>query len=190
MNCVGLLLTYNVFISCLSPINHQPIWVSYLQPFEPNPCNGSKNFKRDNKNELKSSDYTNSGYDRGHLCPNDDYGCETYYMSNVVPMTPNFNRGKWKIAEKYIRDKYKGYTIYKGCDYGDIWKDKLQIPVSCWYKVFKGNVLIEEKNILMDPLITTSELNLLDAIKVTFSVIFFLALNTLIWYCLYINSKV
>jgi len=149
MNCVGLLLTYEVFTSCLNIDNHQPIWVSYTQPFNPSSYNGSRHFKRDNKNELKSSDYTNSGYDRGHLCPDNDYGEKTYYMSNVVPMTPNFNRGQWKVSEKYIRDKYKGYTIYKGCNYSNIWKDKLQIPVSCWYRIYKDNILIGEKTIPM-----------------------------------------
>jgi DNA/RNA endonuclease G (NUC1) len=152
MNCLGLLLTYTLFTSCLSPDNHQPIWVSWVQPSTPNPCEDRPAFKRDNKMELKSAEYTNSGYDRGHLCPNEDFGCPTFVMSNVVPMTPNFNRGSWKQSESYLRKTYPGSTIYKGCNYG-AYKGVLQIPTSCWYKVFnaKGK-LLEEKTIIQSSL--------------------------------------
>lgn len=57
----------------------------------------------------KSSDYTKSGYDRGHLCPAADMGFsqtameESFLMSNISPQVPDFNRGIWKELETTIR---------------------------------------------------------------------------------------
>ncbi|HBC88779.1 MAG TPA: hypothetical protein DCZ94_17695 [Lentisphaeria bacterium] len=48
-----------------------------------------------------NSDYTNSGYDRGHLCPSADFRSdqkllnETFIMSNITPMKHDFNDGDW-----------------------------------------------------------------------------------------------
>jgi len=57
----------------------------------------------------KSSDYTKSGYDRGHLCPAGDMGFnpkamfESFMMSNISPQKPDFNRGIWKELETSVR---------------------------------------------------------------------------------------
>jgi len=56
-----------------------------------------------------SSDYTRSGYDRGHLAPAGDFKFsqrmmrESFYMSNVSPQAPQFNRGIWKELEELVR---------------------------------------------------------------------------------------
>lgn len=58
----------------------------------------------------KSSDYTKSGYDRGHLCPAADMGFnaiamnESFLMSNITPQAPDFNRGIWKELETNVRN--------------------------------------------------------------------------------------
>ena len=55
------------------------------------------------------SDYSRSGYDRGHLAPAEDmkYSEETmrdsFFMSNISPQRPEFNRGVWKRLEKKVR---------------------------------------------------------------------------------------
>jgi endonuclease G, mitochondrial len=57
-----------------------------------------------------TSDYTRSGYDRGHLCPAGDFNIdiqdktETFYMSNISPQVPDFNRGIWSDLEQKFRD--------------------------------------------------------------------------------------
>ncbi len=57
-----------------------------------------------------SSDYTKSGFDRGHLCPAADMQFdsiamnESFYMSNISPQNPGFNRGIWKSLEGKVRD--------------------------------------------------------------------------------------
>lgn len=57
----------------------------------------------------QTRDYSRSGYDRGHLCPAADFKYdkaledETFYMSNMSPQTPDFNRGIWSNLESKIR---------------------------------------------------------------------------------------
>ena len=56
------------------------------------------------------NDYKGSGYDRGHLVPAADMKrsyqamSESFYLSNMSPQSPSFNRGIWKKLEKQIRD--------------------------------------------------------------------------------------
>ena len=57
----------------------------------------------------RTTDYTNSGYDRGHLAPaaDMDYSQESLndsmLMSNIAPMLPSYNRGIWKSLETKVR---------------------------------------------------------------------------------------
>jgi endonuclease G len=54
-------------------------------------------------------DYKRSGYDRGHLVPAADMSfhstamSESFYMSNMSPQEPSFNRGVWKVLESLVR---------------------------------------------------------------------------------------
>ena len=54
-------------------------------------------------------DYTNSGYDRGHLTPSADRtatdadNAATFILTNVVPQTPEHNRGLWAQREAATR---------------------------------------------------------------------------------------
>jgi endonuclease G len=54
-------------------------------------------------------DYSNSGFDRGHLAPAADFKwseqamSETFVMSNMSPQRPGFNRGVWKQLEEQVR---------------------------------------------------------------------------------------
>jgi endonuclease G, mitochondrial len=54
-------------------------------------------------------DYHKSGFDRGHLAPTadmrltEDYMSESFYMSNISPQVPGFNRGIWKKLEIMVR---------------------------------------------------------------------------------------
>ena len=56
------------------------------------------------------SDYKGSGYDRGHLAPAGDMKStytamsESFYMSNMSPQVPGFNREIWKKLEGTVRN--------------------------------------------------------------------------------------
>lgn len=70
-------------------------------------------------NRITKDDYTNSGFDRGHLCPNADRNGneelqrETFLMTNMVPQAPNNNRNTWAALENHARNLVKeGYELY------------------------------------------------------------------------------
>lgn len=96
--------------------NEQANWVYYTLTDDMVSNGGeerSNNFRMDQKvltQSAKSSDYTKSGYDRGHLCPAADMGFnqvsmeESFLMSNISPQVPDFNRGIWKELESQVRD--------------------------------------------------------------------------------------
>jgi endonuclease G len=73
------------------------------------------------RNTIK--DFHRSGYDRGHLAPAADHP-ETFFLSNISPQNPNFNRGYWKRLEKHVRDYTKLYTSV------DIFTGPLFLPVA------------------------------------------------------------
>lgn len=99
----------------------------------------------------KHSDYTNTGFDRGHLCPSDDRDSTaeenrtTFILSNIVPQAPTFNRQSWRLLEEYCRSLVtKGNELYiiagtagKGGE-GDngktssIANGKLSVPAALW----------------------------------------------------------
>ncbi len=62
------------------------------------------------------SDYTNTGFDKGHLAPAADMVenqrdmDESFYMSNMSPQDPSFNRGIWAQLE----DKAREWAVKNG----------------------------------------------------------------------------
>jgi endonuclease G len=60
-------------------------------------------------NPVGSGDYARTGFDRGHLVPAADMKInrqamsETFFMSNMAPQRPGFNRGVWQSIEKAVR---------------------------------------------------------------------------------------
>jgi endonuclease G len=71
---------------------------------------------------VTSHDYDGSGFDRGHQCPAKDRSATqedcnaTFYMTNVVPQSPNSNQRGWERMESYCRDlTRKGYVLYIAC---------------------------------------------------------------------------
>lgn len=66
----------------------------------------------------KPSDYTRTGYDRGHMCPAADRSSSrqammaTFSMANIAPQVPALNRGAWKRIEDASRKYAKaGYPL-------------------------------------------------------------------------------
>ena len=107
-------------------VNHERYRLSYKEAHEQaewvyyklnsNLVNGnikrSNNFREDysvSTGSAKISDYKYSGYDRGHLVPAGDMKSsytvmsETFFMSNISPQNPSFNRGGWKKLESLVR---------------------------------------------------------------------------------------
>lgn len=101
-----------------------------------------------------TGDYTNSGYDRGHMAPAADMKWsaqamqESFYLSNICPQNPNLNRGDWNDLEEQSRLWAKKYgAVYIAC--GPIYdskrpkrigNNKVAVP-DAFYKV----ILINDK---------------------------------------------
>jgi endonuclease G len=102
--------------------NRNPLWVyEHLTAdnIRGNTDRSHFDFKEDESfpNHLRATlaDYRGQGFDRGHLAPaanhrlNDEAMADTFYMSNMCPQCPQFNRGYWSKLEKYVRDLTKEY---------------------------------------------------------------------------------
>jgi endonuclease G, mitochondrial len=70
--------------------------------------------------QVRTNDYTGSGFDRGHLCPsadrtlNAEVNQETFLMTNIVPQSPVLNRGAWANLELFARDLARaGYVVHQ-----------------------------------------------------------------------------
>lgn len=71
---------------------------------------------------VEHSDYTNSGYDRGHMAPAADMKWsekameESFYMSNICPQNRKLNRDDWGDLEEKCREWAKKYgRVYIAC---------------------------------------------------------------------------
>ena len=161
----GQLIKYPYYTISYSEKHKQAEWVAYklTRDMVENTTaeRGHLSFKKDTNlapnKAIKSSDYTKSGYDRGHLVPAQDMAFsaqamkETFFMSNVSPQDKRFNRGKWKALENQTRDwasKYDEIYVITGPVLTKraikrFPKDKKSIPVPhSYFKIildFTGN---------------------------------------------------
>ena len=59
--------------------------------------------------QVQNTDYSGSGFDRGHLTPSGDRtstvpdNSSTFLMTNMMPQAPNNNQGPWEELESYCR---------------------------------------------------------------------------------------
>lgn len=70
----------------------------------------------------KNKDFKFTGYQRGHLCPSGDRDSrkdwfkDTFFTSNIVPMTPEVNAGVWKDIETECRNlATNGHVLKIAC---------------------------------------------------------------------------
>jgi endonuclease G len=114
--------------------------------FSPDPSL-PQGFKR-----VVSGDYTNTGFDRGHLCPSDDRDASvednsaTFLMTNIVPQAPVNNQQTWRFLEEYCRklaaENHEMYIMAGGYDEGgagsqggvtrNIANGKVSVPARLW----------------------------------------------------------
>ncbi|MFL6208782.1 MAG: DNA/RNA non-specific endonuclease [Pyrinomonadaceae bacterium] len=93
-----------------------PNWVSWH--LDPTWTNGTGTRQDDFRNDpslpagwyqVQSTDYSGSGFDRGHHCPSADRlrsnadNSATFFMTNMMPQAPDNNQGPWEVLESYSR---------------------------------------------------------------------------------------
>jgi endonuclease G len=92
--------------------------------------------------QVRPSDYTSSGYDRGHLCPSGDRtrtpedNSATFSMTNMIPQAPENNREIWRELEEYSRELVSQgtelYIIAGGTGSKRALKGKVTVPEYTW----------------------------------------------------------
>jgi endonuclease G, mitochondrial len=146
------IINHSAYSLGYSEENEQARWVSYhLTDREVKGSQKRKNnFRADRSVSSGSSslsDYKGSGYDRGHLAPaadmklNSTYMSESFYMSNMSPQDPSFNRGIWKSLESAVRNMaIQNQAVYVvtgpifDSNRGSIGSNRVTIP-GYYYKV-------------------------------------------------------
>lgn len=115
-----LLLQYSSYVCSLNCETLTPRWVGWVLTRER--INGNvkrKGFQADydipEEYRVEPSDYSNSAYDRGHMCPAADNKfsetamMECSYMVNICPQDRNLNSGDWNELEILCRNWTKIY---------------------------------------------------------------------------------
>ncbi|MBD6618470.1 DNA/RNA non-specific endonuclease [Komarekiella sp. 'clone 1'] len=107
---------------------------------------------------VTGSDYSGSGFDRGHMTPSADRtstvtnNSATFLMTNMVPQSPDNNQGPWASLENYSRDLVRqgrelyiisgtygiGGTGSNGRKY-TITNGKVQVPNRVWKVIVVSN---------------------------------------------------
>ena len=93
-------------------------------------------------------DYRRSGYDRGHMAPSGDMPDtraqqQSFALSNMVPQTPELNRGPWERIERAVRRlaarQGELYVVtgpaFQGQQVQSIGPDGVLVPSSTWKAV-------------------------------------------------------
>ena len=94
-------------------------------------------------------DYRGSGYDRGHLVPSGDATTlraqeQTFSLANMVPQTPELNRGVWEGIESAVRHlaarRGELYVVtgpaFQGQQIQSIGLDGVLVPSSTWKALY------------------------------------------------------
>ena len=135
----------------------EPNWVSWnLTSADVGTSGRSTNFFQDTTlpagfYQVLTSDYSGSGYDRGHMCPSGDRTITeadneaTFFMTNMIAQSPDNNQGVWANFESECRSiaaagnevliisgpsGYAGATIATGVAIaGYTWKIAVVVPL-------------------------------------------------------------
>ena len=113
-NSCDQLSKHTYYTTCYSKDHRQAMWT--FHKLEEESIDGSvsrtNNFRRDPNIDypVDNTAYRYTGFDRGHLVPAGDMKLnyiamsESFYMSNMSPQRPGFNRGIWRALEMGIRN--------------------------------------------------------------------------------------
>lgn len=140
-------LCFNGFVVLYSGISKTPLWSAELltkqRVQQARKMQRVDNFHEETRIPIgirsKLSDYSQTGYDRGHLSPNADMPnvasqFDSFSLANIAPQNPELNRGEWSNIESNIRKMVMRY--------GDAYVVTGTGFVGQNIKVLKGNVMV------------------------------------------------
>ena len=148
-NADNYLLVNNFYALSYNNSRNIPNWTAWrLTKGDLGKASRQNNFRPDDRlpsdwTRITPSDYTGSGFDRGHLCPSADRSnsveanSATFLMSNITPQTPELNQGPWEKLETYSRTitRREGNLYIIAGDYGnrrEKIKGKITVPTNFW----------------------------------------------------------
>ena len=95
------------------------------------------------------ADYRDTGYDRGHMAPSGDMPTaeaqqQSFSLANMVPQTPELNRGVWEGIESAVRRLATGegelYVVtgpaFVGNRISAVGPDQVLVPSATWKAVY------------------------------------------------------
>lgn len=147
INSGNIILYYSGFTVCYNPERLIPDWVAYEITSEeaygdvPRATGFSMDPNYSGRQAMRE-DYSNSGWDKGHMAPAADMKWsqkamwESFYLTNVCPQNHDLNSKDWHILENYVRDWAVRYgSIFVICGpifytniYGVIGNNKVAVP--------------------------------------------------------------
>lgn len=157
-----ILLSYRAYISSYNPIYRISNYIKheiYKEALEQGCVKRADKFITDQRistnfgyRPVFTKDYTNTGYDRGHLAPSADFNYnkdtnnESFYMTNMSPQTPDLNQKAWAALEGRVRRFACGFghlKVYTGPIINGVNLPRLESCVSVPEKFFK--VILSDK---------------------------------------------
>lgn len=109
-------LCFNGFAVAYSGVSRTPLWSA--EHLTPQRLKQAKSISRENnfheedqiptRYRARLSDYSRSGYDRGHMAPNGDMAnraqqYDSFSLANMVPQSPKNNQEVWRNLEEATR---------------------------------------------------------------------------------------
>ncbi len=121
---MDVILVYNSFIVNYNTQRLIPNWVAYELTADEvaGEVPRAKGFSMDPSYKGKQAmreDYSNTGWDKGHMAPAADMKwsllamSESFYLTNCCPQNHDLNGRDWHLLEKYVRD----WAV----KYGSVW---------------------------------------------------------------------
>jgi endonuclease G len=97
--------------------------------------------------EVDPSEFTRTGYNRGHMCPSEHRtatlpdNLAVFLMTNIIPQAPGNDEGPWVLLENYTRDlALQGMELFLTCGgTGSLGTlnglGRVTIPAFTWYVI-------------------------------------------------------
>ena len=142
-----VILVYNGFVVNYNTQRLIPNWVAYELTAEEvdGEVTRAKGFGMDldyKDRQAMREDYSNSGWDKGHMAPSADMKWsqsamnESFYLTNICPQNHDLNGKDWQTLEKYIRSWALRFgkvwvvcgPYVKNNQFGTIGEQKVTIP--------------------------------------------------------------
>jgi endonuclease G len=139
-------ISHKAFDLCYSNYYKIPLMVTWKINYDEQKHKAKRlnNFRKDPyaENSTSSDNYRGINFDRGHICPAEDMAfsditiSESFYMTNIAPQYPDFNRHSWSVLENQTRNwsRDEKITVIAGSIPGKDWVNGINIP-QAFYRI-------------------------------------------------------